>query len=97
MDEYTGMQVHRIQVTFSLIEHILDAPSAADHVYDYIDELRRLIFVTHRKWKRGGDSDLGIITTLPIGWNAAPISEASNHFIVQADIQARILVPLNFY
>lgn len=96
-DEYLGQQMHRMTVTLSLIENILDTDMSVDHVYDYIDELRKLIFVTYRHWKRPSDASLSIVTTEPIGWSAAPVSEGQDHFLVQADITMTVVRQFDFY
>ena len=96
-DEYLGEQMQRMTVTLSLIENVLDTDMSMDHVYDYIDELRKLVYVTHRHWKRGGDSDLGIVTTEPMGWSAAPVYEGEDHFMVQADITFTVVRQFDFY
>jgi hypothetical protein len=96
-DEYNGIQVARMTVTLSLIENILDTDMSMDHIYDYIDELRKLVFATHRTWEKTGQTDLSVISTLPIGWAASPVYEGEDHFLVQADLNMQVMRPLYFY
>jgi len=96
-DDFHGMQIQRMNVTFSIVENIIDPNLSIDHAYDYIDELRKLCFVTYREWRRDGDSDLGIRDTQPQGWNIAPVFAEDDHLILQADLTVTLLRQFDFY
>jgi len=97
VDEYVGAQAQGMTVTFSIVENIIEPDLSIDHIYDYIDELRKLCFVTHRKWKREADADLGIKTTKPGGWMIAPVYQDDDHFMLQADMTVTVVRNFDFY
>ena len=65
IDQYTGSQTMHTLVTVTFIENLLDTDDAYETVVYYAEVCRDLVFRLYRRWKRSGDSDLGIITTYP--------------------------------